>query len=141
MQPGDIYILAITLTALVVAPFNGLARVIVLSWLVGHVAWISGMPEPWANLLGQFCVMTLGAKHNGDHFAFIAWLMSIPLIIVNVVWLLGAVEPALAWRIVLVLAGAQLLVLPLAINMSTLRAVTRAWHDNADGGLFREASQ
>jgi len=140
MQPGDIYILAIVATALFVAPFSAIARVVVLSWIVGHLAFMAGIPEPWANLAGQLCVMAIGLRHLRCPMGGVAWALSIILVAVNVIWITGGLPPVQAWWIVLGAAMAQLAALPFTIETDTLRSVYRAWHESTGRGLLREGA-
>lgn len=138
MQPGDLYILGIVISALFVAPFSAIARVVVLSWIVGHLAFMAGLPEAWANLAGQLCVVTVGLRHLRDGMGGAAWALSIPLIALNTLWLSGGMQPNDAWWSVLVCAMIQLAVLPFTIEKDTMRAVYRAWHESTGRGLLFE---
>lgn len=137
MAPGDLYILGVVVTALFVAPFSALARVVILSWIVGHCFWIAGLPEPFANIFGQTCVLILGRRRSQCATSLIAWALAIPYILVNLAWIGGQASPVLAWWGVLGIALVQLSLLPWAIRGETLRAVTRAWHETTGSGLFR----
>lgn len=137
MQPGDFYQLAIVATALFVAPFNAMARVVVLSWIVAHVGFVAGLSEPLANLAGQLWVAVQGRRHLRCLSSGAAWGCSILLIAVNGFWLAGAIEPPPAWWTVLTVAFLQLTALPFAIDTATLKAVTRAWYESTGRGLFR----
>lgn len=137
MEPGDLYVLAIVVTALFVAPFNAMARIVVLSWIVAHVAFIAGLPEPVANLAGQSWVALAGRRHLNCAPSCVAWGFSLVLVTVNGFWAANCVDPAAAWWIVLTIAFLQLMTLPFAIEASTLKAVTRAWYESTGRGLFR----
>lgn len=137
MQPGDYYELAIVVTALFVAPFNGLARVVVLAWIVGHVSFMLGLPERTANIAGQVCVLALGKAHLHGAADVQAWIFSAVLIVINIGCCIGFITPWITWWTVLLVAMAQLLVLSMAVNVATARAVMRAWRENGGRGMFR----
>lgn len=140
MAPGDLYVLAIVVTALFVAPFNAMARVIVLAWIVGHVCFTVGVPEVWANIGGQTCVLVIGARHLRCAPALMAWSLSIPLILVNLLWFVGIVRPDIAWWAILYSALAQLLILPFTITAETREAISRAWYTTSGRGFFRKGA-
>ena len=137
MEPGAIYMLALVGTALFVAPFNTIARVIVLGWMIGHVGWMLGMAEPWANILGQSCVLFAGIRHVRRWPCVTAWGLSLPLILFNIAWLSGFSEPWAAWWAVFWMASVQLAVLPLGITPTEIRSVLRAWRETTGRGIFR----
>lgn len=137
MQPGELYMLAVVVTALFVAPFNGMARVVVLAWLVTHVFYSTGLPEVWANILGQAAILLIGWRHMRCAPTILAWGLSIPLLLVNALWLVGVAAGNVAWWVILWTALVQLMALPFAISNEALRAVTRAWNDTSGRGLFR----
>lgn len=138
MEPGDIYILTIVVTALVVAPFNALARIIVLAWIVAHLGYVTGMPEAWANLAGHLTVFALGMRQLHSAPAIMTWALSIPLVVVDTCLLSGFMSPFHAWWAVLGLALAQLALLPFATDRETQMGVAKVWHRGRDGGFLRE---
>jgi hypothetical protein len=140
MEPGDLYVMGIVVTALFVAPFNALARVVVLSWIVAHLFWALGAPEQLANIGGQACVFFLGMRHTAGSTQLLAWILSLPIILVSIAWFGGLIEPEACWMVVLIAAMLQLIMLPWSIAGETFRAVLRAWHDTADEGFFREGA-
>lgn len=140
MGAVDAYILLIVVTALTVAPFSALARIVVLAWIVGHIAWLGGLPEPWANLGGQLTVFVLGRRHLHGGANTVAWGISLVLIVVNGVWILGRIDPGVAWLLVAYTAMAQLFVLPFGIDREMLTGVAKVWHHGQGGGLLRTRS-
>ena len=132
--------LAIVLTALFVAPFNGLARVIILAWAAGHAAYILGAPEACANLLGQSFVLIVGGRHLRCVVCLFAWALSVTLVAVNIAWCAEILSPALCWWTVLCVAMVQLLVLPLALDRGIMGQVVEIWRDHTGHGLFRAKS-
>lgn len=137
MQPGELYMLAVVVTALFVAPFNGMARVVVLAWLISHVFYSTGLPEVWANVAGQLAVLAVGARHMRCAPTVLAWVLSLPLLLINALWLIGAVAGATAWWLILWIALVQLMALPFAIGSEAVKAVTHAWNETSGRGLFR----
>lgn len=137
MQPGDLYVLGIVVTALFVAPFNGLARVIVLAWIVTHVSFMFGAPELVANITGQLGVLILGRAHRRSVADKAAWGLSIVLLGINLAGAGGVITPWVTWWAVLLVATEQLLVVSMAIDGSTAHAVTRVWRESGGRGMFR----
>jgi hypothetical protein len=137
MGPGDAYVLALVVTALLVAPFNAMARIVVMSWIVAHIGFLFGTPEIWANLFGQSCVLALGWRHLRCSASIAVWLMSFGMVAVNFAWLGGRLHPEAAWWAILIIALSQLLILPFAVERNTQQAVVRAWHETTGRGMFR----
>lgn len=140
MGPGDIYILLIVVTALAVAPFSALARIVVLAWIVAHVAWIMGVPEGWANLAGHLIVMALAARHLRCVASAVVWGLSVVLVVIDAAHLMGRIDNGHAWWAVLSIALVQLVALPFAIDRETLTGVAKVWHRGQGGGLLRTRS-
>lgn len=137
MAPGDCYVLAVVVTALFVAPFNGLARVVVLAWIAGHILFQLGIPEVVVNIAGQTCVLILGWAYRHTAANLQAWLLSVPLLLINISCAAGWITPWVAWWTVLLVATMQLLVLSMAIDGNTVEAIMRIWRENGGRGMFR----
>lgn len=136
MEFGDLYTLAIVATALFVAPFNAMARIIVLAWIVAHVGFLAGLPEPWANLGGHLAVAIMGRRHLNSYPGIFVWSLALFLVVVDLSLFGGVVQPVPAWWTVLGVSFLQLMILPMAIEVGTLTAVTRAWYESTGRGLF-----
>lgn len=137
MQPGDLYVLGIVVTALFVAPFNGLARVIVLAWIVTHVGFMFGAPERAANIAGQIGVLILGKTHRRSVADKVAWALSIVLLGFNIGGAAGIITPWVTWWAVLLIAIEQLMIMSMAVDGSVAHAVTRVWRESGSRGMFR----
>lgn len=137
MQPGDLYVLGIVVTALFVAPFNGLARVIVLAWIMTHVSFLFGAPERAVNITGQLGVVILGKAHLRSAADKSAWALSVVLLGINIVGAAGVITPWVTWWAVLLVATEQLLIVSMAIDGWTAHAVTRVWRESGGRGMFR----
>jgi len=141
MPPGELYQLAIVVTALFVAPFNALARVVVLAWIAGHVCFALGVPELTANIAGQACVLILGKRHLRDAASLHAWLLSAPLLAINLCWAVGVISPWVGWWTVLIVATVQLVTLSLAVDSRIVHEVMSTWRENGGRGMFRVSTR
>lgn len=137
MQPGEYYIMGIVITALFVAPFSALARVVVLSWLIARGMWMAGLPEQIANIGGQGSVFLLGMRRIDGNAQLFAWFLSLPIVLVSIAWFGGLIDPVACWWSILALAMVQLVALPWAIAGETYHAVLKAWRETVDEGFFR----
>jgi hypothetical protein len=123
MAAGDIYTLLIVLTAIFVAPFNMLALIIVVSWMCGHFAYVTGLPEPWINLIQHIAASALSWRcgHRGSACLF-AWALFVPLIVGDLLQF-TSVDPRLLWWSTLLTATAQLVALPFGADTRRARRV------------------
>src|ERR1044072_9362279 len=137
MEPGEYYIVAIVVTALFVAPFCALARIVVLSWIIAHLAWMLGLPEPIANIGGQGSVFFLGLRRNEKNPELLAWALSLPIILISVSWQARLLNPVTCWWTILIIAMLQIAALPWAVSGAGYHAVLHAWRDAVDEGFFR----
>lgn len=137
MGPGDIYVVAVVLTAIAVSPFNPLARVVVLAWLVAHLLWMTGVPEPFANLIGHAAVFALGSRYLTTVPCLAAWVLSIPMVLTDALLIGGAISPAHAWWIILGVGCGQLALLPFGVDKAQRGAVLRAWKEHGNTHFLR----
>lgn len=137
MNPGDLYVIAIVVTALFVAPFNAMARIVVLAWIVAHVGFTLGVSEIAANIGGQACVLVLGWRYRFDPANGQAWALSVPLLAVNLACAYGLINSWVNWWTVLVVAMAQLMILCLSVDANVTHQIMRVWRKNGGRGMFR----
>jgi hypothetical protein len=123
MQPGEVYVLAIFATAVLVAPFNALARVIVLVWCGSHLAFLEGVDELQINLVGHMAGLLIGARYLRTSACILAYGLFVPLIAVDALRLSGAGDAVTMWWAVLLTAFAQLSFLPFGIEWAQVRAL------------------
>jgi hypothetical protein len=123
MQPGEVYILAVVATALLVAPFNALARVIVLAWCGSHLAFLEGVDELQINLVGHIAGLLIGARYLRTSACILAYGLFVPMIAADVLRLISANHDEFLWWVVLISAGMQLLALPFGIEWAQVRAL------------------
>lgn len=116
MQPGDVYILAIVLTALFVAPFNGLARVIVLSWIAGHVAWTLGAKEELVNMIQHGAAAVLSIRYTRRSANLLAWTLFAPMLAIDLVRLSAENTTGVPWWLILSIALIQAGFLPFGMD-------------------------
>jgi len=121
MGPGHLYYLGIILTGLFVAPFSPLARVIVLSWLVGEFAWWLGAPHYWVNLFQHLAAFIIGSRYLRNEWCMAAWVMFVPMLACDALALIREQE-VFAWWGLLCTALAQLALLPPGMNLGTARS-------------------
>lgn len=120
MGPGHLYYLGIILTGLFVAPFSPLARVIVLSWLAGEFAFWLGVPFHWVNLFQHLTAFIIGSRYLRNEWCIAAWVMFMPMLACDALALIQEQE-ILAWWGLLCTALAQLIFLPLGMNLHGAR--------------------
>lgn len=125
--PGDFYILAIVVTALFVAPFNGLARIIVFGWMAGHVAFTLGLPEETVNLAQHGMCVVLGLRYTRPRANLVSWALFAPLLAVDLVRFGSESHDVASWWMVLGLAGLQIALLPIGMNRKEALAHWREW--------------
>jgi hypothetical protein len=123
MQPGEVYVLAIVATAVLVAPFNALARVIVLVWCGSHLAFLAGAPEVKVNLIGHLIGFLVGACYLRTDACLFALGWFVPMIAADVLRLIPANYDEILWWVVLISAGLQLLFLPFGIEWAQVKAL------------------
>lgn len=136
MQPGEIYQLAIVLAALFVAPFNAMARVVILAWFAGRGLWTAGMSEPLADFLAELLILWFGRHCQTRGAARAAWLLSVPLAATNLAWALGWLHVFVAWWVILITATVRLAILPFAIERESVANTVRSVHEALDRILF-----
>jgi len=137
MAPGEAYFLLLGATALFVAPFHALARIIVGAWVAGHYLFLAGATEPLANLLQHAAVLVLGIRRLRTPSCLYAWLLGVFLLCADGLWLTGWIAPAEAWWSVLALATAQLACLPFGIDTAQRRATIATWQTTRDIHFLR----
>ena len=120
MGPGHLYYLGILLTGLFVAPFSPLARVIVLTWLAGEFTWWLGVPHYWVNLFQHLAAFIIGSRYLRNEWCIAAWVMFMPMLACDALALIQEQE-VFAWSGLLCTALAQLVLLPLGMNLRAIR--------------------
>ncbi|MEG3179823.1 hypothetical protein [Sphingomonas sp. LT1P40] len=128
MGPGHLYYLGILLTALFVAPFSPLARVIVLSWLAGEFGYWLGAPLHWVNLAQHLTAFVIGSRYLRNEWCIAAWVMFMPMLACDALALIQEQE-VLAWWGLLCTALAQLVFLPLGMDFTRARATLHGGWD------------
>ncbi len=121
MGPGHLYYIGILLIGLFVAPFSPLARVIVLTWLAGEFAYWFGAPLPWVNLVQHLIAFVIGSRYLRTEWCILSWVMFAPMLACDALALIGEFQ-VLAWWGLLCTALAQLVFLPLGMDLTRARA-------------------
>jgi hypothetical protein len=124
MGAGDAYIAAIVVTMFVVAPFNALARVIVASWTVGHIAYRLGVPELEVNAVQHMAAFVIGSRFLRGSSCLFAYALLVPMLAIDGLRLMDALPPAEGWWWTLSLALVQLSILPFGIDRKQASALT-----------------
>jgi hypothetical protein len=126
LGPGHLYYVGILLTGLFVAPFNPLARVIVISWLAGEFAYWLGTPPYLVNLVQHLGAFVVGSRYLRNEWCLIAWVMFAPMLVCDALALIREQE-ILAWWALLCTALAQLVFLPLGMDFRRAPWMPEGW--------------
>jgi len=118
-------------TALFVAPFNGLARLVVTAWLCARLLWTVGLSEPLANVAEHMAILAIGYGRAKGVCSVGAWMMSAFIIVFSGMWASGKLAGEAGWWFVLIFAFAQLAFLGLSTDRETARRVLEIWKEEA----------
>lgn len=120
---GDLYTAALILTVFLVAPFNALARVIVVTWGMGEIAYRLGVPELQVNLVQHLAGLLIGVRYLRTFSCVAAYVLFGSLVVVDCIRIMSPEFGAIGWWTVLLLALLQLLVLPFGIEWRQVAAL------------------
>jgi hypothetical protein len=120
---GDLYTAALILTVFLVAPFNALARVIVVTWGMGEIAYRLGVPELQVNLVQHLAGLIVGARYLRTTACAMAYVIFASLFVVDAFRLIGPGLGEFGWWTVLSLALLQLAFLPFGIEWKQVQAL------------------
>ena len=124
MGAGDAYIAAIIVTGFVVAPFNAFARVIVATWVTGHIAYRLGVPELGVNLIQHATAFVIGMRYLRTVPCLLAFAVLFPMLAIDWFRILGVFDtPAVGWWWTLSLAFLQLSFLPFGVERQQVQAL------------------
>ncbi len=130
MQPGDVYVMLIVLTAVVVAPFSRLAFVIVVAWTIGHFTYFAGLDEHTINLVQHLAAAALGMRFARSTACALSWALFAPLVTIDLIVLQADFDPTIGWWWVLGLSTLQLLVMPFGVDWTRARALFAFWRES-----------
>lgn len=125
VEPGEVYFAGIIATTLLVAPFNALARVIVLTWFAGHLAYQAGVDELSINVTAHLAGLMIGARYLRSEACVTAFALYLPLLAIDLLRCVTTGHAETLWWAVLTTAFGQLIILPLGIEWAQVAALRK----------------
>lgn len=134
-NPEYLYYAALWFVAFPTAAFSRVAGVVVLAWLVAHIAVLCGLDDKAANLAQHTIGLAVASLIARSRWGKLATAIYLPMVLVDGMVLTGKLAATDAWDAILALATIQCVILPFAIRRGHAVEFARRLIGRGGGGI------
>lgn len=120
MSAEYLYYLLVFALAMTAAPFNRVAVVVLVVWMLGQFAWLAGLPMAWAYIAIHMVAFSVACVVARNPICAIVAALYVPMIAVDIAELALWMSPENGWWLRVYLGTAQLFLLWPAVKFDAL---------------------